>query len=52
MSKGISQIVKGMDLIECNEIVDSDHRGHLIDLNLEVCFDENLTKKMTENKGS
>ena len=33
VSEGIINIVEGIELIECNEIVDSDHRGYLTDLN-------------------
>ena len=35
-SEGISNIVEGIELIEWKEIIDSDHRGCLIDLNLEM----------------
>ena len=38
-------IVEGIELIEHNEIVDSDHRGHLTDLNLEMCFEEDFNKE-------
>ena len=39
-SEGKIIIAEGIELIKCNEILDSDNRGHLIDLNLETCFEE------------
>ena len=38
-------IVEGIELIECDEIIDSDHRGHLTDLNLEIFFEEDFNKE-------
>ena len=34
--EGVMKIVNMIELIECNEIVDSDHRGYLTDINLEA----------------
>ena len=39
-SKVILNIEEGIELIECDEIVDSDNRGCLTDLNLELNFEE------------
>ena len=41
----VMNILYGIELIECNKIVDSDHRGYLFDFNLEEYFDEKITKK-------
>ena len=44
-SKGLSNVVEGIKLIECHKIVDSYHRGCLTDLNLEVHFEEEFNKE-------
>ena len=33
-------VVEEIELMECNKIVDSDHRRHSIDLHLEINFEE------------
>ena len=45
VSEGMLNVVEGIELIECNEIVDSDHRGYLTDLNLETYFKEEFNKE-------
>ena len=45
VSEGMLNVVEGIELIECNEIVDSDHRGYLTDLNLEMHFEEDFNKE-------
>ena len=37
-------VIDGIELIECNEIIDSDHRGWLTDVNLEACFEEKFNR--------
>ena len=37
-------MVEGIELIEFNEIVHSEHRGHLTDLNLEKNFEEDFSR--------
>ena len=50
-SEGLLNIVKDVELIEYNEIVDYDHRGYLTDLNLEVNFEEEFNiEKGTEHR--
>ena len=44
-SEGIMNIVEGIELIEYNEILDSNHRSYLADLNLETHFEEEFTNK-------
>ena len=44
-SEGIMNIVERIELIECDEIVDSDHRVYLVDLNLETHFEEESNNK-------
>ena len=39
-------IIEGIELIECNEIVDSDHRGHLTDMNQETHFGEDFNREI------
>ena len=39
-SEGTIKTLEGIELTECNEMVDSDNRGILINLNLEIHFDE------------
>ena len=39
VTEGILEIVERIELIEFHEIIDSDHRGYLIDLNLKAYFD-------------
>ena len=45
VSEGTMRIVEVIKLTECNEIVDSDHRGYLIDLSLEALFEEEFNSK-------
>ena len=40
--EGVMKIVNMIELIECNEIVDSGHRGYLTDINLEAWFEEKI----------
>ena len=42
--EGMLEIVEGIELIKCNEIVYSGHRGCLIYLNLEDCFDKEFNQ--------
>ena len=44
MSEGILEIVIGIELIKWNEIADSEHWGKLIDIDLELCFNEEFTQ--------
>ena len=44
VSEGMSNVVEGIELIEYNEIVDSEHHRCLTDLNLEACFEEDFNK--------
>ena len=44
VSEGILNVVEGIELIECNEIVVSNHRVHLIGSNLETCFEEDFNR--------
>ena len=39
------EIAEGVESIECDEIVGSDHWGHSTDLNLELHFDEDFNKE-------
>ena len=41
-TEGVMSIVDGIELIECNEIIDSDHREFLTIVNLEACLRKNL----------
>ena len=52
VSEVILEIVEGIELIECDGIVDSDRLRHLIDLDLEVCFDEKFNKDNERDKRS
>ena len=45
VSVGMFEIVEVIELIECNEIVDSGNRGYLIDLNLEAYFDKDFNQE-------
>ena len=44
VSEGMLNVVEGIELIECNEIVDSDHRGWLTNVNLETHFGEDFNR--------
>ena len=45
VSEGMLNVAEGIELIECNKIVDSDHFGYLTDLNLETYFEEEFNKE-------
>ena len=45
VTEGTLEILEGFEFIECHDVVDSDHRGFSIDLNLEVHFDEDFSMK-------
>ena len=49
-TEGVMNIVDGIELIECNEKVDSDHRGYLIDVNLEEFFESSFSIWWFERK--
>ena len=36
--------MKGCDIIVCNEIIESDHRGYLTDINFAECFVEEFVE--------
>ena len=44
-SEGILNVTEGIKLIDCNEKADSDHQGFLVDLNLELNFEEEFNKE-------
>ena len=51
VTEGLLNTVEDIELIKWNGIVDSDHRGHLTDLSLEVCFEEEFEmEKVTEHR--
>ena len=50
VSEGMFEIVEGIDSIELNEIVNSDHREYVIDLNLEAYFDEDFNQENEREK--
>ena len=39
-------MIEGIEVIDCDEIVDSNHRGCLTDANLETCFGEDFNRKI------
>ena len=39
-SNGMMEHVEGCQLLNRNDIVESDHRGHVIDVDTEECFQE------------
>ena len=43
-TEGVMNVVDGIEVIEWNEIVDSDRRGCLTDINLEACFEEKFNR--------
>ena len=45
LSKRMLEIAEGVESIEHNEIVGSDHWGHSMELNLELNFDEDFNKE-------
>ena len=38
-------VTERIELMECNKNMDSDHRGYLIDSNLEICFEEEFNNE-------
>ena len=44
VSEEVLEIIEGIALIEWNEIVDSDYRGYLLDLDLEEYFNDELNQ--------
>ena len=49
VSEGMMNTVEGINPIEWNKIVDSDHRSYLIHLNLEMYFAEEFNNKQALN---
>ena len=49
-SEVMSNVSEGIELIECNEIVDLHHQDHLADLNLELFLKNSSTKSNKLNK--
>ena len=49
-SPSIMNCIEGYKLIEVNEIVLSNHRGYLIDINLELYFSEQISLWNTINR--
>ena len=43
-------MTEGIELIECNEIIDSDNRGCLTDVNLETCFGEDFNREIERER--
>lgn len=44
ISRGLKEFVEGCMLQECNDIILTDHRSYIIDLNLEAYFDQHLSE--------
>ena len=42
-SYGISEYVEGSKLIECNDIIFTDHRSYIIDINIKDYFNDQLS---------
>jgi len=49
-SQGIYEYIEGCRLVENNEIVHTDHRGYLVDVNLEEYFNDELSSWNAINK--
>ena len=43
-SEGLIDYVEGAQLLHHNEIVNSDHRAHIVDINIEECFNDEFSQ--------
>jgi len=44
MSHGVMEYVEGSRLMECNEIIFTDHRAYIVDINLNNYFDDQISE--------